>query len=162
MDKSQESTKKFSLKAIIWLISIIIVIFGLLGYGLYSYLLKHQQVAKRYATLGSTNSKGSITFDSTMISESDAKIAYVVLEKVEYFSPYESNRKAFFDVDSNKVYSIHLFVGKKAIDNPFLLDTLGKSLVELKSYFPNRQYQFILATFDSTTQLERQRFVKLK
>ena len=162
MNESQELSKWFFSKKIIIFGSIFIVVAGILWYGVLGYLNKFQHETKRYVTLSSGRSKGLLSFDSTAVSESDAKIAYIILEKVEYFSPYESDREAIFDIDSNKVYSIRLFVGKKAIDNPFLLDTLGKSLVKLKSYFPSRQYQFILATFDSTTQLERRRVVRLK
>lgn len=163
MNTFQEPENKSSFKIIsISVVSIVFIVIFSLMYGLYRYVIKPREYSGKHPVLTSTASQCLLTYDTASISESDAKIAYVILEKTGYFTPRMPGRKASFFIDSNNVYSFKLTVKKKAMENPEILKKFHDALGELRSSFPRRQYQFILMAYDSTHHSREKKILRLK
>jgi hypothetical protein len=132
-----------------------LVAFALL-YWSYRYLNKPKPLPndpKNMVTLKLETTNCSLMFDSTEISESDAKVVFALLQKVGIYSARVRNAKAIFFKGEGNVYSIMLFVSKKALYSSDA-DSIAKDMLkELKLNYKNRKYQFFLSADSAGTTL---------
>ena len=90
-------------------------------------------------------------YDSSAISQSDAKVAGAILEQVGYFNARNSKLDAAFYRKENRytiavVVNQTLYSQKRREVDPILM----KALKELQDSYANRDYQFQLLAVDST------------
>ncbi|MCX6122179.1 MAG: hypothetical protein NTX44_11255 [Ignavibacteriales bacterium] len=137
------------------------VIFALL-YGASAYLLSQSKtIPERYTKISNNRSKCTLTYDSTTISESDAKVAYTILENIHYFTPRVPTAQAIFFRDSNNVYTFECFVSRTKFEKTYVDSGFVGGLQELQTNYRNRKYQFHIFTVDSKDSILT-RTIKLK
>jgi hypothetical protein len=137
------------------------IVFALL-FGGNGFLLSQSKVnSEKFTKISNNRSKGTLTYDSTAISESDAKVAYTILENIHYFTPRVPTAQAIFFKDSNNVYSFECFVSQTKFDKAYVDSGFVGGLKELQSNYRNRKYQFHIFTVDSKDSI-LSRTIKLK
>jgi hypothetical protein len=100
-----------------------------------------------------------VYYDSTAISQSDARVAGAILEKVGYFNPTNPDLDALFYKQDGK-HIIAFGVGEKAFSNEQIEGTLKEALKDLQKAYGNRKYQFRLLAMDSIG-IQDEKFIQL-
>jgi hypothetical protein len=91
-----------------------------------------------------------IYYDSSAISESDARIAGSILETVGYFSPHNSKLDALFYKKNGQHTIVFLVDHSLYLKNRKEVDPIfTKALRELQDAYTNRNYQFQILAFDA-------------
>lgn len=105
---------------------------------------------ERYSKILTMNSKNTMLYDSTQLSKSDAYVIVALLEREGIWSPRVRNANAIFAINNKNVYWINLFVEARALSSSVGDSILKNILYDLKSVYPERQYEFELMAIDST------------
>jgi hypothetical protein len=105
---------------------------------------------ERYAKIVTLDSKNTMLYDSTQLSKSDAYVIVALLEREGIWSPRVWNANAIFAINNKDVYWINLFVEARALSSAVGDSILKNILYDLKSVYPERQYEFELMSIDST------------
>ena len=105
---------------------------------------------ERYSKIVTMNSKNTMLYDSTQLSKSDAYVIVALLEREGIWSPRVRNANAIFAINNKNVYWINLFVEARALSSSVGDSILKNILYDLKSVYPERQYEFELMAIDST------------
>jgi len=89
-----------------------------------------------------------VFYDSTALSQSDAKVTAAILEKVGYFTHQTPDMQAIF-YKSEGEYVIAFTVPMTALSNQEIRAILAKAAKELESVYSQRKYHFRLLGMDN-------------
>ena len=92
-------------------------------------------------------SRCKVYFDSTTVTEPDAKVVGVILESVGYFSPNSPGQEALFYREKG-TYIIAIAVPELALTDHSVDDILQKALAGLHQAYSARKYRFRLLAID--------------
>ena len=101
-----------------------------------------------------------VCYDSTAVSQSDAKVAGAILEKVGYFNPRMHELDALFYQKEGR-HVIAFGVDEAALSDRHIEKDLNEALKELQKAYSNRKYQIRLLAMDSTGIVD-EKFVQLE
>ncbi len=93
-------------------------------------------------------SRGLVYYDSTALSEGDAKAVAAMLQKVGYFDSITDTLDALFYKQGDD-YVVAFFVIESALSNKRIEKTLKQAVVELHQLYPNRKYVFRMLAMDA-------------